>query len=306
MEDRAHLEIEIAIMTSNEVTYDKHMALIHRLSRRWKSRFTVAEVMYSLSFVLNFAVGKLLHVFSQPEEVYNYYNNKGNIFNQWFVKKGWAWTTGVILLFYVAECSKPAFRRQLLAGAFLRWAAATFWWILFTQWCFGIPIMDKVFLLSGGKCAAITGDRLSSFSDKPQLFQLAGELYESKRISSATCRQLKGSWEGGHDPLGHVFLLVHSSLYLFHETKPFWKGWGFLYERWISFARETDRTNFVAKIRVFVTSSPSVVVLALLGLWWFMLLMTNMYFHSLAEKLVGLVFGYIGVAVVYWAPRWFR
>ena len=42
----------------------------------------------------------------------------------------------------------------------------------------------------------------------------------------------------------------------------------------------------------------------LIGLWWFMLLMTNIYFHLSLEKLVGLGFGYIGVAGLYWIPRW--
>lgn len=293
-------------MTSNEATYDRHMAQLEKIAQKWKSRLTLAEVAFSLSFVFNFALGKLLHVFSEPEEVYNYYNNKGNIFNQWFVKKGWAWTTGVIVIFYAAEYSKPVFRRHLLLGAFLRWAAATFWWVLFTQWCFGVPIMDKVFLLSGGKCAAISSDKVASFTNQFHLFQAAGELYESKVISSSTCRRLRGSWEGGHDPLGHVFLLVHSSLYLFHETKPFWQGWGDLYENGASFVKKANRTNVATRFRLFVRASPSAVVVALLSLWWFMLLMTNMYFHSLGEKLVGLAFGYIGIAVVYWAPRWRR
>lgn len=293
-------------MTSNEATYDKHMAQLQKFARLWKFRLTMAEIAFSLSFVFNFAVGKLLHVFSQPEEVYNYYNNKGNIFNQWFVKKGWAWTTGTILLFYVAECSKPSFRRRVVFGAVLRWAAATFWWILFTQWCFGLPIMDRVFILSGGKCAAIAADKIRGSGDAITLFQLAGEAYESKAISSATCRRLRGSWEGGHDPLGHVFLLVHSSLYLFHETKPFWKGWGRLKESGTKFVEEITRDNIGTKLRLFVRTSPSAIVLMLLALWWFMLLMTNMYFHSLAEKLVGLVFGYVGIAAVYWVPRWFE
>lgn len=305
MEDRGHTQ-KFAIMTSNEATYDNHMAQLQKLKQQWRFPLTIAEVVFAVSFVFNFALGKLLHLFSQPEEVYNYYNNKGNIFNQWFVKKGWAWTTGVIVLFYAAEFSKPLFRRKLLLGAFLRWVVATCWWVLFTQWCFGVPIMDKVFIFSGGKCGAIPGDKLAAFSNRLHLFVSAGELYESTQISSSTCRRLRGSWEGGHDPLGHVFLLVHSSLYLFHEIKPFWKGWSELYHNGVSFAKNVSRANFVTKLRLFVRESPSAVVLALLALWWFMLLMTNMYFHSLAEKLVGLAFGYVGIAAVYWVPQWYR
>lgn len=292
-------------MSSNELVYERHMALIHKTARKWKFlRLTTLEFIFAFSFILNFIVGKLLHVFSQKEEVYNYYNDKGNIFNQWFVKKGWAWTTGAIALFYTIEVSKSGFRLKVLRGAVLRWLVATCWWYLFTQWCFGLPIMDKVFVLTGGKCASVSAEKLARLTESLHLFTLVDGVYESSAISSSQCRRLKGSWEGGHDPLGHVFLLVHSSLYMFHEIKPFWPGWKSLYRSIIRFTRNTNKDNVMAKSRALVVSNPSILVLGLLGLWWFMLLMTNMYFHSLAEKLVGLVFGYIAVAAVYWLPRW--
>lgn len=53
----------------------------------------------------------------------------------------------------------------------------------------------------------------------------------------------------------------------------------------------------------YLVANPPIVVAKLITLWWFMLLMTNIYFHSLGEKLVGLVFGYIGVVGIYYVPR---
>lgn len=287
----------------NEAIYNRHMAKAKlALLSLSNVRCTVAEVSYAFSFVLNFVLGKLLHILSQHEEVYNYYNDKGNIFNQWFVKKGWAWTTIVVAIFYGVELyRKPS--RKIVLRALIRWVLATGWWILFTQWCFGVPIMDKVFLWTGGKCGKVAAERIGRLDDLVvALFQQWDGHYESRLVSSATCRRMRGTWEGGHDPLGHVFLLVHSSLYLFHEIKPFWPGWT-IFVRQIQ-ANLRPLKSFVQRVIALVQTTPQVVVVALLLLWWFMLLMTNMYFHLLAEKLVGLIFGYIGVVAVYYVPRW--
>ncbi|GEQ70385.1 hypothetical protein JCM33374_g4062 [Metschnikowia sp. JCM 33374] len=272
-------------------------------------KVTVAEAIFNTSFIVNFIVGKLIHVFSQEEEIYNYYNNKGNIFNQLFVKKGWAWTTLVVVVFYGIHVQKsPANRGKVVSGAFLRWLAATAWWVLFTQWCFGLPLMDKVFLWTGGKCASIPSEKVAALrgaasGSLSRQFYLVGPNYESTAVSSYLCRRLKGSWEGGHDPSGHVFLLVHASLYLFHETKPFWPGWVDFVNSIRLFANDQTLTIAVRAKRL-LTNVAHLPVLSLLSLWSFMLLVTNMYFHSLAEKLVGLIFGYLGVAAVYYAPRY--
>ncbi|KAF8004041.1 hypothetical protein HF325_001489 [Metschnikowia pulcherrima] len=97
---------------------DKVIALSNRLT---KYKVSLAEVVFDLSFVANFIVGKLIHVFSQEEEIYNYYNNKGNFFNQWFVKKGWGWTTAAILVFYVVHLQKsPHNRVKIALGAIFK------------------------------------------------------------------------------------------------------------------------------------------------------------------------------------------
>lgn len=288
---------------NNEVIYKRHMAKAKLAVLSVNSiKCTVAEVSYTFSFVINFVLGKLLHILSQQEEVYNYYNDKGNIFNQWFVKKGWAWTTIVVAVFYSVELYRQP-NRKILAGAGVRWVLATLWWILFTQWCFGVPIMDKVFLLTGGKCGDVPAERVGQLHHlMVSLFQELDGNYESRQVSSATCRRMRGSWEGGHDPLGHVFLLVHSSLYMFHEIKPFWPGWS-MFVRKIQVNVRALKSYLERAVGVMY-GTPQVAVVALLLLWWFMLLMTNMYFHLLAEKVVGLMFGYVGVVAVYYVPRW--
>lgn len=294
-------------MSKNEQIYEHHMAQARSLGARLgRYKVAVLEFVFDLSFVLNFVLGKLVHMFSQQEEVYNYYNDKGNLFNQWFVKKGWAWTTLAAVFFYAVTVSGTKQNKaKLLAGAVIRYAVATIWWILFTQWCFGLPIMDKVFVWTGGQCGNIP---LDVFAQRVSgalvpLFSESAGIYESRSISSYMCRRLKGSWEGGHDPLGHVFLLVHSSLYLFHEMHPFWPGWSTVLDsaRGLALVRRNNAGKHYLEL---VKKSPHVPVVMLLALWWFMLLMTNMYFHSLAEKLVGLLFGYAAALAVYYVPRW--
>lgn len=278
--------------------YDRDFQRLESFSRslKQKLRISVAELAFILSFALNFAIGKLLHLYSDQSEVYNYYNDKNNLFNQYFVKKGWAWTTMVIIFFYavVVLRRKNEPSQRVLITAIARYFAATLWWALFTQWCFGLPIMDRVFVYTGGKCVVPDGKHWA------HLFEEIDGMFHSQKVSSFACRSLRGSWEGGHDPLGHVFLLVHSSLYLFFEIKPYWRGWS-------QFRRNIERLrgpNFPAKLVDTLNTTPQIAAVMLMALWWFMLLMTNMYFHLIAEKLVGLLFGYAAIGVVYILPRW--
>lgn len=314
-------------MTETQERYHHLVTVNGWLHSLHHHKITPSEFLYIASFLFNFIVGKVLHLFSQKEEVYNYYNDKGNVFNQYFVKKGWGWTTLLITFFYVikaipAKASKSSVKGgdrgvsakspkylpvtwSHLLGAAFRYIVATVWWILFTQWCFGVPLMDKVFLLTGGKCGRIPSENVSSFIKGKvldlNLLKKIDELYESTALSSQQCRRLRGSWEGGHDPLGHVFLLVHSSLYLFFEIKEHWGGLNHLVgDVRLMFRRDQHKLNAVA----FIIRNPDVPLILLMSLWWFMLLMTNMYFHLLAEKLVGLAFGYFGIVAMYIVPRW--
>ncbi|KAH3680223.1 hypothetical protein WICMUC_000488 [Wickerhamomyces mucosus] len=153
------------------------------------------------------------------------------------------------------------------------------------MWFFGLPIMDRIFINTGGICD------YDDIVNNQSLFNDVG---------SKACRKLQGIWTGGHDPSGHVFLLVQSSIILWFElldirTLAELKKFGDNYQgkrQW--------------KERALLIASSSIIVLfALLTLWWFMLLITSIHFHSFPEKLTGLFFSYLPI-LFYLVPRYFN
>lgn len=159
--------------------------------------------------------------------------------------------------------------------------------------------MDKVFLLTGGKCY-VELDQVKGFDGVRHLFAADFGRHWLDNVSSYQCRQLRGVWEGGHDPLGHVFLMVHALCFMFLEGKAFWPGWNEVVR---SIREKFGGGVTVEAVKSIVTENPHVVLMQLIGLWWFMLFMTNIYFHLLFEKFVGLIFGFAGIYVVYLARR---
>ncbi|CDO95761.1 unnamed protein product [Kluyveromyces dobzhanskii CBS 2104] len=72
--------------------------------------------------------------------------DKDGILNVYFVKFGWFWTS-VISCLCVLRYSNPLRHWK-------RYALLTGWWIIFTQEVLGItPVMDLIFLNSGGSCS---------------------------------------------------------------------------------------------------------------------------------------------------------
>ncbi|KAI5793497.1 inositol phospholipid synthesis and fat-storage-inducing TM-domain-containing protein [Pyronema domesticum] len=151
-------------------------------------------------------------------------------------------------------------RHSSRSKAVLRWGIATAWWILVTQWFLGPPLTDRAFLITGGRCEVV--QELT----KEELVTGGAKMI----WTAAACKMSGGKWRGGHDLSGHVFLLTHASLFLWSEVLPVvkksgWRGMG------------------------------SKAVGVLLGLWWWMGLMTGVYFHTWGEKVTGLI-----VAMVQW------
>lgn len=180
----------------------------------------------------------------------SYFARKGNLVNVLFVKYGWFWTS-LAFAAHVARLRSSAWTTAAQAQAGLRWALATAWWVVVTQWCWGPPLMDRVFLITGGACHVLQ-EAAAGAATTAALGGLA-------LASPAVCKLQGGQWRGGHDLSGHVFLLTHASLFLWSELLPSLRA-----GRWRGLANGA--------------------VLAVLALWWWMLLMTGLYFHTWTEK----------------------
>ncbi|KAK5989840.1 Acyl-coenzyme A diphosphatase fit1 [Cladobotryum mycophilum] len=238
-----------------------------------------------------------------PSLAPSYFARKNNVFNVFFVKRGWGWTTFafVFALLMHPTGKTPAevvMVRRFRAG--LRWVAITGWWFFVTQWCFGPPIIDRSFRWTGGKC------------ELAQREVIMGDPTMKEMLTSVACKAAGGRWKGGHDISGHVFLLVLGTAFLMHEV-----GWPVI--RWsksqaeercvvmpdgaiksanVEAHPETDEQPRESALGIGGKAAAAIMSM---NLW--MLLMTAIYFHTWFEKLTGLLTAIVGVYAVYYVPR---
>lgn len=235
----------------------------------------------------------------------NYFASKRNLLNLYFVKIGWFWTTlAFALLAYTSHTAQQngkssSSTRRLLQAA-LRYSLVTATWVATTQWLFGPPLIDRSFTFTGGRCEAL-----------PAKIDDNGRSDVSAIATSIACKAVGGSWKGGHDISGHIFMLVLSSAFLIlelyisdalsphphispkaaavvaHDTTDEEKrelgGW------------ESDTQ---AKIRLWTRYF----VLTVVGLDFWMFLMTAIWFHTWLEKLSGLFISISCVWAIYYLP----
>ncbi|KAH7329417.1 alpha-galactosidase [Stachybotrys elegans] len=239
--------------------------------------------------------------YQDPAVAPSYFARKSNVFNVFFVKRGWAWTTLAILSFLATH---PAFGPAALSPRRLRAASrgalVTAWWFLVTQWCFGAPIIDRGFRWTGGKC------------ELAQREVEMGDTSVGEMVTAVACKAAGGRWNGGHDISGHVFLLVLSTSFLLQEV-----GWEAI--RWSGWRKEErsiimpDGALKSAGVEAEMTPGEGAgkdalslggrVAVGIMGLSLWMLLMTAIYFHTWFEKLTGLLTATIGLYAVYYVPR---
>lgn len=149
----------------------------------------------------------------------SYFAGKGNLVNILFVKRGWLWTTLAFVFLqlttrFVTSQSSPLTAREKSRNhylqAVLRYILITTSWIFVTQWFFGPPLVDRSFTLTGGHCEGLPA-KLSDSTTEDKIAKVAAV------YSSGACKRVGGSWRGGHDISGHVFMLVLSSAFLLYE-----------------------------------------------------------------------------------------
>ena len=244
-----------------------------------------------------------------PDQAPSYFARKSNIFNVYFVKIGWLWTTLAFFLFVFSHPSLgPSLRPSLTKRriqALARYLCITLVWVAVTQWFFGPPIIDRSFKWTGGQCQMIDSESADDLLKRAEM----GEVREV--FTHAACKAIGGQWKGGHDISGHVFLLILGSMMLWLELLP-----AFLRMEGLREARKVITTdNLVRSASREVDdqsaseSSPTELgigiqaALLVAGLSWWMLLMTAAYFHTWFEKFTGLMTAFGAIYAVYFLPR---
>jgi hypothetical protein len=204
--------------------------------------------------------------------------------------------------------------------------------ITVTTWAFGPGLSDRILVYSGAQClqSSLSSDTLKDHaqSSNPnaailepshcispswQAVEDAGGAQEEVGIplptaaepmstvvssgsSSGSTKHVKASevsktkrayWVGGHDLSGHAFLLSMSSLFLLSEIAPTLSGTYLSSSSGTSVAKRVEQAS---KQRRYA----ALAIVALISLWYWMLLMTSLYFHTPQEKFTGLLAGVIG------------
>ncbi|KAI5294460.1 hypothetical protein KEM52_003978 [Ascosphaera acerosa] len=245
----------------------------------------------------------------------NYFAKKSNIVNQLFVKIGWFWTTlafvCMLLVLPAFRASRPDSKQKLSAAAAARrrlwqacarYALVTASWVITTQWAFGPPLVDRGFTATGGKCTGSFGT--ADNVDDPQTALI---------FSQAECKLSGGTWKGGRDISGHVFMLVLMSAFLYLE----WQGASSL--SGLSSCGRAHQEDGEKKNQEGATGATTVsgggseeerphrwmrlTVWGMVGLSFWMLLMTAIFFHTWGEKIAGLMIAISTIYAVYFLPQ---
>lgn len=245
-----------------------------------KTGLSKTQLVLTCIFLLIILVGQIMAHFSPDETIHNYFTSKGNLVNKFYVKMGWFWTLTAYSNLIYQKLKRRRVERSTIINSLFRVIFITIGWYLFTQWCFGLPIMDRVFLWTGGKCMNVYEPNIPSgvknlFSKTSNLEEIT---YDSSGVSSATCRSVKGVWFGGHDPSGHVFLLTLSASLLLNE---FFHLYNIQDDNILDEYLKNKMTNF-GIIFHHVTFT---VIFSLMAFG--MLLMTVIKYHSLVEQIAG-------------------
>ncbi|KAE8852112.1 hypothetical protein PTNB73_01131 [Pyrenophora teres f. teres] len=169
--------------------------------------------------------------------------------------------------------------------------------VYFVKWFFGPPLIDRGFRFTGGQCELLR---------KPDAREDMSNTREY--ITAATCKAVGGTWKGGHDISGHVFLLILGSSLLWLEFLPaLTRVEGLRDGRLITLPDGKVASVAVEKELVKeegeATARGVKFALGVAGLMWWMLLMTAAYFHTWFEKFTGLLVAFAGLWTVYFLPR---
>ncbi|PVF94684.1 hypothetical protein CPB86DRAFT_808452 [Serendipita vermifera] len=237
----------------------------------------------------------LLAYLPHPAHEHSYFARKSNIFNQMFVKKAWGWTSAAFwLVFLTSSPDRRSMASATGAGRVWKWAIATLVWMGFTSWFFGPALLERLMAYSGGECVvAIPAPVGSSLAGSaPTLVNVPLEYCHMKTtVTTDTHPHLFTSFlvpppvdfrgrprlYRGHDVSGHIFLLTLCILFLTDQLS----------------SALLPKPRYISQLHAVAINSS----LGLLAIWWWMAIMTAVYFHTPQEKLSGFLIGVLGYLV---------
>lgn len=129
-------------------------------------------------------------------------------------------------------------------------------------------IIDHIFIWTGGECH-LDASSISKITDAER------------------CRSQNGKWEGGFDISGHFCFLTTVSLIFFYELNEVCRFYDI--NEYKDFSPFTKGVVFSIATTVYA--------------WCCLLFVTSIFYHTILEKILGLIMGYICTSVVYNIPR---
>lgn len=267
---------------------------------------TALDTSSPLSYLSNPSSTHPHHAHTRIDGHTGYLAQKHNIFNTYFVKKAWGWTTAAFLGMFLS--SPPTLLNPTRRLA--RYAMSTVVWSLFTAWFFGPGVFDRLNVLSGAECLVRLPDDVSIptsaegvSTDGKYVHVPADYCHQRTVLTSSSLPELQSALAGaasvagntvletyklrpklyrGHDISGHLFLLTLSTLFLVNQLTPSVK---LLFPSLFPSPSRppTSKAELPTTLHVYSVYFG----LALTALWMFMALTTSVYFHTVGEKVTG-------------------
>ena len=185
----------------------------------------------------------------------SYLASKGNIFNTYFVKLGWAWTIGLLLPFVYLNLLETHTHRQIIMYHLTRLLIATGLWYVITS----------------------TFVRVENYTSRCEHEDFRG-------ATRKVCIDNGHKWKDGYDFSGHSFLLIYAVLIINEEVKAYAQGLKVLASSGVTSDTPTSLDPNYRKL-VSVAIPVLYVLLAVLTIIWeMMLLSTALYFHYFIDK----------------------
>lgn len=196
-----------------------------------------------------------------------YFSDKRNMLNQYFVKLGWAWTlAGICSLIAVTNFIENRGEYKNISSPLIRLLLMTLYWYACThsfEWLDG----------ASGTC----------------------EFSPDKHVTKRSCRREGFGWHG-FDISGHCFLLLLSIIFINQESQVLEK----VSRRLDSFEKDDkEEASFLyINCRLYLRLV-TIFLVFLMTLWTIMMFFTAVYFHTVLQKFLGLLFASLGWVLMY-------